>query len=47
MISFGLEENTVHNVSFMGGCNKNPKVILILFQRWTVEQIGGKYEIQI
>lgn len=41
-----FDVNTVHNVSFMGSCNGNMKAILILIEKWTVEQIGGRYEIQ-
>lgn len=39
-------ENTVHNAGFMGGCNRNIKVIRILIEGLTVKQIGGRYEIQ-
>lgn len=46
MISLGFDGNIVHNVSVMGGCNRNLKAILILIEIWTEEQIGGKYEIQ-
>lgn len=46
MINFDLEGNTVHNVSFMGSCNGNPKAIFILIEGRTSEQIGGRYEIQ-
>ena len=46
MISFGLDGSTVHNVSFMGGCNGNLKAILILIEGRIPKQIGGRYEIQ-
>ena len=42
LISLDLDGNTVHNVSFMGGCNGNLKAIPILIEGWTVEQIEEK-----
>lgn len=42
VISFDLEGDTVHNVSFMGGCNGNLKAIPILVEGFTVEQIENK-----
>ena len=42
VISLGLEDNVVHNVSFMGGCNGNLKAIPILIEGWTVEEVESK-----
>ena len=42
LISLDIDGNTVHNVSFMGGCNGNLKAIPILVEGMTVEQIEEK-----
>ena len=42
LVSLDLDENAVHNVSFMGGCNGNLKAIPILIDGWTVEEVEGK-----
>lgn len=42
VISMDLEDNVVHNISFMGGCDGNLKAIPILLEGWTVEQIEEK-----
>ena len=42
VISLDLEDNVVHNVSFMGGCNGNLKAIPILIEGWTVEEVESK-----
>lgn len=42
VISLDLEDNKVHNVSFMGGCDGNLKAIPILIDGWSVEQIEEK-----
>lgn len=42
MISPDIDGSTVHNVSFMGGCNGNLKAIPILIEGWMVEQIEEK-----
>ncbi len=42
VISFDLEGNVVHNISFMGGCDGNLKTIPILLDGWTVDQIEEK-----
>lgn len=39
LISVDLEGETVHNVSFMGGCNGNLKAIPILVEGMTVDKI--------
>ncbi|MCQ2428609.1 MAG: TIGR03905 family TSCPD domain-containing protein [Clostridia bacterium] len=39
MIDFDLEDNTVRNISFYGGCNGNLKAISKLVDGWTVEKI--------
>ena len=39
LISFDLDGNVVHNVSFVGGCNGNLKAISKLVDGWTVEKI--------
>ena len=41
LISFDLEGNVVHNVSFVGGCNGNLKAVSKLVEGMTVEQIEG------
>ncbi len=41
-VSFDLEGNIVHNVSFVGGCNGNLKAIGILVEGMSVEEIEGK-----
>ena len=38
-ISFDLDGDTVHNISFMGGCNGNLKAISKLVDGWTVDKI--------
>lgn len=42
LISLDLDENKVHNISFMGGCNGNLKAIPILLEGCTVEEIESK-----
>ena len=42
LISLDLEDNVVHNISFMGGCNGNLKTTSLLLEGWTVEQIEEK-----
>lgn len=42
VISLDIDGNTVHNISFMGGCNGNLKAIPILVEGLTVEQIEEK-----
>lgn len=42
IISMDLEGDVVRNISFMGGCNGNLKVIPILVDGWTVSQIDAK-----
>lgn len=42
LISFDLEGDVVHNISFMGGCDGNLKTIPVLLDGWTVDQIEGK-----
>lgn len=39
LISVDLDGETVHNVSFMGGCNGNLKAIPILVEGMTVDKI--------
>jgi len=39
LISVDLEGETVHNVSFTGGCNGNLKAIPILVEGMTVDKI--------
>ena len=41
-ISFDLEGDTVHNVSFTGGCNGNLQAIPKLVEGLTVEQVEEK-----
>lgn len=41
-ISFELENNTVHNIEFYGGCNGNLKAISKLLEGATVEEIEEK-----
>lgn len=43
-ISFDMEGNTVHNVSFMGGCNGNLQAISRVVEGMTVEQIEGYFK---
>lgn len=38
-IDFELEDNTVHNITFIGGCNGNTKGVAALCEGLTVEQI--------
>ena len=40
-ISFDLDGDTVHNVSFKGGCNGNLQAISRVVEGMTVEQIEG------
>ncbi len=42
-ISFDLENNTVHNVSFRGGCNGNLQAISRVVEGMTIEQIEGYF----
>lgn len=41
-IRFDIEENTVHNIVFEGGCNGNLKAISKLLEGETVEKIVEK-----
>lgn len=41
-ISFEIENNTVKNVSFFGGCNGNLKAIAKLVDGMTVDEIEKK-----
>ena len=41
-IKLDIEGNVVRNIVFTGGCNGNLKVIPILVDGWTVEQIEEK-----
>ena len=43
-ISFDLEGDTVHNVSFTGGCNGNLQAISRVVEGMTVEQIEGYFK---
>ena len=43
-ISFDMEGDTVHNVSFMGGCNGNLQAISRVVEGMTVEQIEGYFK---
>ena len=38
-IRFRLEDDTVHDIRFIGGCNGNLKAISKLVDGWTVEKI--------
>ena len=38
-IDFDLEDNTVHNITFIGGCNGNTKGVAALCEGLTVDQI--------
>ncbi len=42
LISFDLDGETVHNITFTGGCNGNLKTIPILLEGWTVTAINEK-----
>ena len=42
-ISFDLEGDTVHNVSFTGGCNGNLQAISRVVEGMTVEQVEGYF----
>ncbi len=42
VISLDLDENVVHNIQFMGGCNGNLKAISLLLEGKTVEEIENK-----
>lgn len=42
LISMDLDGDTVHNISFMGGCDGNLKTIPLLLDGWTVDQIEEK-----
>lgn len=41
-ISFDLDGNVVHGITFYGGCNGNLKAISILTEGMTVEEIMSK-----
>ena len=41
-INFDIEDNKIHNVSFIGGCNGNLKAISKLVNGMTVEEIEKK-----
>ena len=38
-IHFRLEDDTVHDIRFIGGCNGNLKAISKLVDGWTVDKI--------
>ena len=42
IISLDLDGDTVHNVSFMGGCDGNLKLISKLVDGWSVNEIEEK-----
>ena len=42
MITFDLEDEKVTNISFLGGCDGNLKMISKLVDGWSVEQIEEK-----
>ena len=42
MIQFDLEDNVVHNIRFVGGCNGNTQGVAALCEGLTVEQIEGR-----
>lgn len=42
-ISFDLDGNTVHNVSFRGGCHGNLQAISRVVEGMTIEQIEGYF----
>lgn len=42
VISMDLDDNTVRNIKFMGGCDGNLKTIPVLLEGWSVEQIAEK-----
>ena len=42
LISFDLDGEVVHNISFVGGCNGNLKTMSMLLEGWTVSQINEK-----
>lgn len=42
LISFDLDDDVVHNISFMSGCDGNLKTIPILLEGWTVDAIEAK-----
>ena len=42
-ISFDMDGDVVHNVSFMGGCNGNLQAISRVVEGMTVEQIEGYF----
>lgn len=39
VISFDLDDNIVHNISFMGGCNGNLKALSKVLDGWSVDKI--------
>lgn len=41
-LEFELDGNTVHNISFQGGCNGNLKALSILADGMTVDQVREK-----
>lgn len=43
-ISFDLDGDKVHNVSFLGGCNGNLQAISRVVEGMTVEQIEGYFK---
>lgn len=42
VISLDLDNDKVHNISFMGGCNGNLKTISMLLEGQTVDEIEKK-----
>ena len=44
MFTFDLDGDTVHNVSFKGGCNGNLQAISRVVEGMTVEQIEGYFK---
>jgi len=39
VISLDIDNDIVHNISFIGGCNGNLKTIPIILDGWTVDKI--------
>ncbi len=39
LISLDLDGDTVHNISFLGGCDGNLKMIAKIADGWTVDEI--------
>ncbi len=43
-ISFDLDGDTVHNVSFKGGCNGNLQAVSRVVEGMTVDQVEGYFK---